>query len=105
MTLTASRLFFLGLPMAAALAVAACSRGEPEPEQNVAATEPAGTTVEIPEVAEPAIPAEPSPPADNMTAEEEPVPAEVQMQEDADATGMTSRLPPPTEDQAPVATE
>jgi hypothetical protein len=109
MSVTASALrlpsLCLSIMAGLALVLTGCSGRDPEPEQNIAASEPAGTTVEIPEVAEPAIPAEPPKPAvDNAVVEEE-VPPEVQMQEDADATGMTSRLPPATDDQAPVVTE
>ena len=88
-----------------ALGIAGCSRGNPETEQNVAATEPAGTTVEIPEtVAPPVIPSEPAAPLENATVEEQ-LSEEQQIQEDADATGMTSRLPAPGAEPAPAVTE
>lgn len=95
----------LSIAAAFALALAGCSRGGSEAEQNVTAAEPAGTTVEIPEtVAPPVIPSEPAEPAPAENVTEEQLSEEAQMQEDADATGMTSRLPVPGES-APAVTE
>lgn len=89
---------------AALLAAAGCSRETEEPtESNV--------TVELP-VTEPDPPERevvPPPPAnsvENLSANvaealEEPVAPDQQMLEDADATGMTARMPPQAEDGNP----
>lgn len=93
------RIRTLAITLSAALALAACNRSEPEPpaiDNNV---------TELPEEVEPMNAA--PPPAENVTNEVTPAAPpptfsdDEQMRDDADATGLTSRLPQ-SETEAPV---
>lgn len=83
-------------PLAAALALAACSGGEekaPAPVENMAPIEVENTTVEVPTEA-PAAPRIDNATVDVPVAETVPsdLSADEQTQDDADATGMTARV-------------
>jgi hypothetical protein len=83
-------------PLAAALALAACSGGDekaPPPVENMAPIEVENTTVEIPTEA-PAAPRIDNATVDVPPAETVPsgLTADEQTQDDADATGMTARV-------------
>ena len=98
------RPIFGTIAIAAALGLAACSSKAPETTDNAVDN----ATVEVPAAENVAVP----PPAANTTAPanvavaapEPAKPNEAQIQEDADATGMTARLPS-SDETAPAAKE
>lgn len=87
------------LPALAALALlAACSGSDPEPSADANAAEMLDVTNEAMNVAEaPLVMNAPAPVVDNAV-DEPPVVDEAQIQDDADATGMTARV---SRDEAP----
>ena len=89
----------LALGLAAATMLAACSGGSDAPPPPPNDTEDARAMDETPPQEEPAI--EPSPTPTPLAAE---LPEAEQVQEDADAVGMTARLPRPDAEEtaAPV---
>jgi hypothetical protein len=100
---TRSRTVF-ATALAAILLVAGCSRGDSDQEQVEANTTQSEVSVPIP--TEPAVPAitdgRNSAEAGNLVTLDDIVSEEAQMQEDAEATGMTSRIPPAGQE-TPVA--
>ena len=90
--------------MATGLLLAGCSRGHSDDEAEANAA--ANSEVNIPIPTEPAVPAITDGPDANASGEK-PAPADAlsedaQMMEDAEATGMTSRLPAGTAEEAPA---
>lgn len=80
--------------MAGLLALSACGKKHEEPpvEDNMVVEEPENVTNEIPPLAQPPVEENSAQPVENRIAPPQ-ISEEQQMQDDAEATGMTSRLP------------